>query len=123
MYKTLIVGLILLGGCTVRNPGLPFVLTTANAPQDARLVPDNKHSVEVQMIWNEIKSFYFWLLETHQLLIESPYGMFPEEREVDPITHLPIPKPELSDLEMREKLGELLKEMPVEGDQGIRTKG
>lgn len=113
MFRTLIVGMLILAGCAVRDPKLPLVLETIRAPQGLALVPDNKPSIEVQMVQDEIWSFYGWLLETRQLLVKPLYAKYPKEREVDPISHLPIPKPKLSDLEMREKLSELAKKTPA----------
>ena len=100
MYRILIVGLLTLGGCAARNP---------------QLVPATNYKVDVKVVRAEIMSFYRWLLKTRQLLIIPAQAKLLEEREVDPLTHLPIPKPELSELEKVEKLRELSKKTPLLG--------
>ncbi len=114
MYKTFIVGILSVAGCTSGSfdqGGRMRPNSSTRAP--AALVPDYKHCVGVQEVQDKILSFYGWLLKTRQLLIKPSFAKYPKEREVDPISHLPIPKPKLTDLEMREKLSELAKKIPL----------
>ena len=116
MYKILIVGILSLAGCTSGPSAEGRAPRTCAQSRPAGLVPDNKHCVGVQEVQNEILSFYDWLLKTQQLLVKPSYAKYPKEREVDPISHLPIPKPKMSDLERREKLSELAKKTPTKGE-------
>lgn len=119
MYKTLMVGIIILGGCAggVTHNGATQAGATnkTDRPRPTRipLVPERN------IIREEITSFYRWLLKNNLLVLRIENINYPKEREVDSITHLPIPKPELSQEEMKSKLLELLEKGIEDGPSDI----
>jgi len=116
MYRILIVGLLTLAGCGnglhVNEAAAMQLPKATHIPRDSQLVPVHNYKMDVKVVRAEIMSFYRWLLKTRQLLIIPAQANFPEEREVDPLTHLPIQEPELSDSEKKEKLRKLQGKTP-----------